>query len=285
MFNNSISLKNKSWEWISIKICFIIAAYLSFKTSLYQVDFINVNKGICMLANGFCAFLIDAKVKMLIRMSFIVLGVFYILEKQMKIVLFLLFMLTLYVFSAHESYGVQSRTGIIPLVFLAQFIAYLKLPVFKNAILEKTRIFYSIQVIAASYTLSALSKLKTSGFSWFIDSKYMVLQMLKSNQMKYFDGVIEESELMDYKMNWVLEYPVFFSIMLLAALLIELTCALALINNKTKILYGILLLAMHIGIAFLFKIVIFSFVSLVLIFFLNPLYLVSKLFIKKPFSI
>src|SRR5690606_8868390 len=108
------------------------------------------------------------------------------------------------------------------------------------AILEKTRIFYSIQVIAASYTLAALSKLKTSGFSWFIDSKYMVLQMLKSNQMKYFDGVIEESELMDYKMNWVLEYPVFFSIMLLAALLIELTCALALINNKTKILYGIL---------------------------------------------
>lgn len=102
--------------------------------------------------------------------------------------------------------------------------------------------------------------------------------------MKYMDGVIAESEVFNYKMDLLIEYPVVFSVLLFGALMIELTSSFALFNKKTRILYGLLLLSMHIGIWYLFHIKITAFIYPVLIFLLNPLYLFLRLFTKKKFS-
>jgi hypothetical protein len=213
----------------------------------------------------------------------ILLTILYLFERKMKLTLFALFVVSLIIYSAHESYGVQLRTGLIPLIFLAQFFAYRCFQKDPEK-LYYNRIYYTVQVIVASYTLSALSKLITSGFSWLYDAKYMVLQMLKSNQTHYFDGLVPYDAIHSWKVDFVLNSPIFMSILLLGALLIELTSSIGLINTKTRLTYGILLLMMHIGIYFFFNILIKPFIIPMVLFMINPFWLGYVAFNKRKRS-
>jgi len=266
-------------EWVCIKLPFIIANYYWIKRSLFNTTSISVNKGICSLVS--CDVLIIDTVKWLVLGLMVIASILYLFERKMIVVTFTLFVISLFVFSAHESYGVQERTGIVTLIWLVQFVAYLWKWRIKEFDLEKNRIFFPVQVIVVSYTLSALSKIQMSGWSWFHDSHMIILQMLKTNQVKYLDGQIQLNEIVDSKIEFVMQHGTIMSLLLLSALLIELTSGIGLLSKKLRLLYGLLLLFFHFGIDFFFGIVIDTFFESMIIFMINPYYLGYLIFTGK----
>ena len=206
---------------------------------------------------------------------FSILAILYVTEKKMIFTTLSISLLLFVSFSLHESYGVQLRTGILPLLFLVQSIAYF-LNKTKPQQLKNDVIGFSVQTIAACYTLAGISKVIESGFGWIADSKFTVLQMLKSNQTHFLDERLLKSKIFSSNIDFVMDHPVIISSLMLGAIIIELTCGLAIINKKTRILYGILLLSMHVGIWYFFNIIIVSFTVPVILFMVNPLWLVYK---------
>lgn len=272
-------MKNKSTnlEWIFIKIPFVLylLSYCFFITR--NIDNITINKGVCQFIN--CNYILMDVIKYPLFLMLFVFSIFYILERRMIWTTFILFSIVFVILSLRESYGVQDRNGLLVLILFSQFIAY-SIKHFKPQFnLKKYRIYYSIQVIVASYTLSAISKIYTSHLTWFTNAKYMVNQLVKANQ-SYLLNNNQSKALIDYKIQFVLEHPLMITILLSLALFIELFSGLALINKRIRLLWGLFLLAMHIGIYFFFKIQINPFIYPLILFLINPFYLISLLFSK-----
>lgn len=269
---NHINSSKNELKWKFIKIPFIIVVFILFKYALFGITSFSINRGFCQLMS--CNWVLIDWVKYFLLLLFVLFSALYILEKKMIIATLSISVLLFIVLSAHESYGVQLRTGILPLIFLSQSAAYF---IRKKEKLTShntdLRISIPIQVIVACYTLAGISKLIQDGFSWFLDSKFIVLQMLKSNQTHYFDGRIDYSEIYSPLIEFVLNNPILLSALLLGALIIELSSGLAIINKKLRLIYGFLLLAMHIGIWFFFDIRIVSFIVPMILFMINPLWL------------
>jgi hypothetical protein len=204
----------------------------------------------------------------------------YILEIKMLITTFVLTTILLIIFSIHESYGVSARTGVLTLILFSQFISYFIYYIYNDqSTLRINRIDFSIQVLIAGYTLSAISKLYTSGLTWITDGKNIVLQILKSNQMKHLDGIAHHSLYWtDKKVSFITENECLVGITLLLALIIELFSGISLISKKYRLYWGIALLLMHLGIYLLMEIFIYSFAIPMVLFMINPFYLFFNTF-------
>lgn len=276
MLSNSTSQKI---EWQCIKLPFILFSVNQLISTLIPIGSISSEKGLCLFFD--CSPLLSTLFKSVIIVSLIACSVLYLMEKKMIGATFGIFCISLLVFSLHESFGVSARTGVFTLIWFVQFLAYLFYKNNQNEVsLQKNRIFYPVQVIVACYTLAGLSKIWTSGFSWFYDAELMVLQLLKSNQMEYFDGRIPTEAIFSSKIQFVFDHQKLMGILLIIALLIEITSGFALLNKKLTIVYGCLLLALHIGIDFFFTVKIEAFYKSMIIFMINPFFLVY-LFINK----
>lgn len=276
---SNLNNTNQKLEWLCIKIPFILFSINQLVSTLIPINSISSGKGVCSLFD--CNPLLSDIFKVVIISLLLVFSILYIMEKQMIISTFGIFCIALLVFSLHESFGVSARTGVFTLIWLAQFFAYL---FYKNnpnqILLHKNRIFYPVQVIVACYTLAGLSKIWTSGLSWLYDARLMTLQLLKSNQMNYFDGKIPAESILSSKVQFVFDHKEFMATLLMIALLIEITSGFGLLNKKMTIIYGCLLLSLHIGIDLFFNVKIEAFYKSMIIFMINPFYLIY-LFINK----
>jgi len=271
-------LLSQDWEWLFIKLPFAYYSFTWIRRTLREITSIIIERGFCEWVD--CNFMTLAITQKIILFLTIAALTFFVFERWMKTATFSIACICFVVYSAHESFGVQNRTGIVTLVWFSIFLAYAwkaKKPTFD---LQKNRIFFPVQVIVACYTLSAISKLYVSGFSWFLDSQNMVLQLLKSNQVRFLDGEISAHEIYSEKMQFVMQHPQIMSALLLGALLIELTSGLALLNKKMRLFYGFLLLCLHIGIDFFFGIVIISFLKTMIVFLFNPLEMIRLVVLK-----
>ncbi len=276
---NELNSPRLKAEWLSIKLPFALFWLLFCSRIVIQLTSLHSNKGLCNLIE--CNLLTGAVAKYVLLFFILLFSVLYVLEKSMLITTFMLFALSFLVFSMHESFGISSRTGVITFVFLAQFIAYWLFTRNKNQKkLQHNRIFMPVQVIVTSYTLSGLSKVMTSGTSWFAESEKMVLQILKSNQMQLLDGhlLLQPTELLSDKINFILEYSVIVFILLLLALIIELTSFIGMLNKKLRLLWGVMLLLLHVGIYMLFEIAIGSFIVTMILFMINPFFIIYTSF-------
>jgi hypothetical protein len=282
MFNKTAAKKYSEVQltWIFIKVQFILVFSAHFFYSLSFLSSFSTTKGVCLFVN--CEFLLDYKVKISIILFHCFFSFLYVFEKKMILTTFFLAVNGFLVFSAHESFGVQDRTGILTLIFFAQFIAYCLISINPQISTNNIQQLFSLQVIVACYTLSAISKLLTSGYQWFLDGHLSTLQILKTYQAHYLDGFNPSMQLLEIKTNFIINYQPVWIVFLFIALLIELSSGLALVNTKMKFIYGLLLLSLHLGIGFFFGIYITAFIFPMIIFMLNPLYICYKLMsIKK----
>lgn len=264
-----------SLEWKTIKIPFILFTSSLMVFILFNVTFISGTKGICSLFD--CNIFVGNILKIILLILIVIFSIMYCLEIKMVFTTFFLCLLSYLVFSIHESFGVSLRTGILPLIFGAQSLAYFFNRKNKDFDIKQNRIFYSIQVIVSCYTLSAISKILTSGTSWLTDTKYLVVQNLKNNQMDYLDGFYYQSpEILDFKSNFIISHQGLIGVILSLALVIELFSFVTLISKKHRMIWGILLLLMHVCIFVLMEVAIFPFIIPMLLFILNPLYLLTK---------
>jgi len=272
-------MKNNQIEWNSLKIPFALGWSLIFFHALWNSSFLAIERGACRYIN--CELLLLVEVKVFFTLIALLLMVFYVFEKRMIFTTTTLALISYLVFSLHESFGVQARTGLLPLIFLAQAFAYYRFRKDKSSNLVKNRISYSIQIIVACYTLAGISKLMTSGLSWFLDAKNIALQVLKSNQLTQLDGYsLVTSEQISDRISFITEHSNLISFFLLFALIIELCAGFALLNDRFRLIIGVLLLTMHLGIFLTMEIIIFPFVLSLIFILINPIHILYGYFFK-----
>jgi hypothetical protein len=155
-----------------------------------------------------------------------------------------LFVLTTWAVCMEESNGIHNRNALISWLFLAQAIAATWE---KNS--SKTALQYSAQVVAGTYLLSGLSKVFDAGLSWPIQGQRIGLQIAKSFHQAWADLLNPEHLQAGIEQLAVLDqYKSILPSILAAALMLELCAPLALINSRTMISIGVLLVVMHLGI-------------------------------------
>lgn len=102
-------------------------------------------------------------------MGLVVVGaICYLLEFKMRYTTILLAMLSLLIISYQESTGVFARATVYSTVLLAQALAYGFVHPADINQLYKYRVNFSVQMIAAGYTLAGLSKWYQSGWEWVL---------------------------------------------------------------------------------------------------------------------
>lgn len=170
----------------------------------------------------------------------------YLFEFKMCVTTLLLFVVSVYVFSLEESNGILRRASLLSFVFFAQFLAYLLYYLKIMLSYQNNRIIFSIQAISAAYTLSAISKLTTSGFNWVFSGKYIAIQIIKSYQYKFVTTgdtkMISDGEKIA---DFIINQPNLIVCLLSLTLLLEFFAFVACINKRASFLYGLALLIMH----------------------------------------
>ena len=122
----------------------------------------------------------------------------------------------------------------------------------------------------------AISKITDAGILWFTDAPKLSVQILKSYYYSYSTGgdtnVIKHGWVIA---NWVLNHPATIQFLLFISLLLE-SCSFLLLTNKIiALVYGSLLLCMHIGIFIFMGINFISICMPMVIFCINPTYLLG----------
>nr|WP_315164637.1 hypothetical protein [uncultured Flavobacterium sp.] len=279
IYNNNYT----NLEWNFIKIIFITLWIILASMMLYSYQTIPMPQGICKIVP--CELFLDGSLKYPLILVIILVTLFYILEIKQMYTCLGLFVISTLLFTMEESNGILNRNSLFTFVFFAQFLAYLLHHYDSKSDIKKNRIQFSVQVITAGYTLSALSKLYHSGIYWIQDGKRISLQILKSHFSLFVTNgdskIVRSGENM---VQFIESNPSLVYLLLGSSLFLELFALLSIKNKKTALVYGILLTFMHLGIYIVMDIAIVSILIPMLLFMVNPLYIIwviLKSFYKK----
>lgn len=231
--------------------------------------------GICRIYSFSFLFTIPGKIFLILFILFAIS--LYLFEKRMILATAMLFMASCIITSYHESNGIFYRSTALSAVFGVQFIAYLINFYNPASDLKRNRIHFPVQVIAALYTVAGISKLRASGLGWINSGELFPLQILKNYAFLYYDTGVENYLQQGKSLAYTMIRNQFFTKLVLAfSLFIELTCFIATFSERSRVVYGIGLLFMHIGIYFIMSIGPSNIAFPMVIFFLNPLYLIFR---------
>lgn len=269
-------MKNKELYWLSAKISFSFFWGSNMIKMVLECSRLVAPVGIVRWLDY--SFLFDGKVKLLVLFAILLLSFFYVREREMKITTSIMFFVSLLVISFHESQGVFYRNTsytVIPGVqALAYWVSYFR----KETDIEKWRIQYTLQAIAAFYLLAGLSKLNASGIDWIFSGKYFALQVMKNHYFNYFNTADTGALAIAAEQTaFFLQHNNLLIFLLASSLLLELFAFTALFGEKWQLGIGILLLGMHIGIYVVMGILIGGIAFNMVIFFLNPLYYLIRI--------
>jgi hypothetical protein len=260
-------------EWIIIKTIFISLWITLVAMVLYSYETIPMPQGICKLIP--CELFLDGYLKYALILVIIIASLFYLLEIKQMYTCLVIFSVSTFLFTIEESNGILNRNSLITFVFFAQFLAYLFYQYDSKSNIKKNRIQFSIQVIAAGYTLSALSKLYHSGIFWIQDGQKITLQILKSFYTLFVNhGDVKLLSKAENMVTFIEINPVLISILLGGSLFLELFALLSIKNKKYALVYGVLLALMHLGIYIVMDIAIGSIVYPMILFMVNPFYII-----------
>ena len=263
-------------EWFYLKLSLLLVSVPVLSIMLFSFSGCPFPTGICKLYSF--APLFTPAGMVLFFGFFVMLCLLYLFEINMVYTTALLFLCNVIIISHHESNGVFYRATILSTVFGAQFIAYLLYSFKAGFDIRRFRINYAIQIIAATYTLAAIAKLKASGFGWINSGELFSIQVMKNYAFLYFDTgskvVLEHGRTIAYAL---LKHRGIIRFFLATSLALELFCFAAMIGNKVRLVYGIALLLMHLGIMCVFGIGIGIIANPMVVFFINPLYRVKQL--------
>ena len=278
--NNNDTLRTEPY-WLCLKLSVVFIWIPVILIMISQSVACPYPIGICKIINF--SPLYTSIGKIFLYATLFVSCIFYLLEKRMVLTTLTLFVLSCIIISYHESNGFFFRATSLSAVLGAQFFAY-ALHYFKpNFDVNKYRVHFAVQIIAASYTLAAIAKLKATGLGWADEGGLFSIQVMKNYSYLYFDtGSLTFLEHGKEIARSFIAHKELVKILLTGALLLELFCFAAVINNKVRVVYGFALLAMHIGIDMAMGIGVGIISKPMVVFFINPLYYIY-LFGKKVY--
>ncbi len=269
ILNKIYTNKYTNLEWSFIKIIYIALWIKLSLIVLNSFQTIPMPQGICKLIP--CEFFLHGYPKYALILVMITASLFYLLEIKQMFTCLVIFIISTLLFSIEESNGILNRNSLFTFVFFAQFLAYLLYHYDSKSDIKKNRIQFSVQVIAAGYTLSALSKLFHSGIFWIEDGKRITLQILKSFYTMYVtDGDTKWVSKGENMVAFIENHPLIVSFLLGFSLFLELFALLSIKSKKHALMYGLLLTFMHLGIYIVMDIAIVSIVYPMLLFMINP---------------
>lgn len=268
---------HKDLEWFSIKLSLVLVVDIFLVHTLYSRTSQPFPVGICTIID--CVYFVTPPMNYIITVLLIGLSMLYVLEMEMLLCTFFIFCFIVIFMSLEESNGNPAENGILSLIFFAQFLAYLIHAFNPTSKLADNRLQYTAQFFAAAYTLSAISKLSTSGVAWFTTdaSKFPleVMRVFYSNYVTY--GNIQNYMNGIFISDFMLTHLLLTKLMLFFALLTESFAFMLMMNRKISFYYAILLLTVHIGIYLTMGIFFATFILPLIAFFINPLYWVLNL--------
>lgn len=269
-----IDMENKHPRlyWDCLKISYLFIWALSIIGILLFSSACPFPVGICKLYSFTPLFTIPGKVVTITVLS--IASVMYVREKYMVFTTALLAVFTCIIISFQESNGIYQRAALLTVIWAAQSFAYLAHKYNNKFNLTFYRQQYVVQIIAASYTLAAVSKIYQSGLSWPKQgAEYLAIQIIKGFSFDYFSsGNINFIESGRYISAFALHHPNIIMGLLTTTLLLEFFCFIAIIKPSFRFVYGIGLLLMHVGIMYAMNIVILPIAVPMAIFFINPLF-------------
>jgi hypothetical protein len=257
-----------AWRIIKVSLMLIWFAFVEYLLRAYND--VPIPAGFCRIFP--CALIEYTWFKMVITILMRVFAILYVLEFQMKWATLGIALISLIMFSIEESNGVYTRTAIFSAVFCVQALAYW----YSSHPIAAARA-YSIQVVAAGYSLAGISKVLHSGF-WPADASNLLLQFKKGILNNYYNvGSVEAVQSQVFYLGFFVEHQTLLVVLLTGVLFLELFAFLALVNPRATVVYGILLLTMHIGIHLTMDIFLYPISLPMIILFLNPLYHLLRL--------
>lgn len=262
-------------EWKFTKISVLFFWLVGVRSANINTEQLPYPGGIFSFFNG--SFLASPHTSLIFLIGACILAVFYMAEKWMTATTFLMFLLSLVLFSLEESSGILNRRGLFTAIFLAQCIAYFR----NTSQLKEERIQFPVQIIAAGYVLAGISKVRESGLLWFTRAPMVSIQIIKGYSYAYFNtGDIRQFNKGMKHANFILQHAFLAKALLGTSLILELFAWVGVRNKQTTFIFGLMLAAMHLGIWYFMNILIAAVVYPMLIFMVNPLYLLYLLFRK-----
>jgi hypothetical protein len=129
-----------------------------------------------------------------------------------------------------------------------------------------------VQTIAATYTVSAITKLMQTDGEWMTRGANFVLQMVKAQDEGLSTRATEPSALAVWILERMTQHPWLGSAMLTSAWVLEFTAFIALLNRRASLLVGMGLLTFHLGTDLLMGIGFHSHQRMLWLFLVNPLF-------------
>jgi hypothetical protein len=262
-------------EWLCLKLSLVIVWLDMVRHIFIASGHIGYPTGICRWIE--CDYILLLGLEKWLYITALLLSILYLLEWQMKWICTLIFITSLTAFTLEESSGILNRSGLFTMVFLAQSIAY-----WRNKIdLTQERFQFPIQIIAGGYILAGLSKLYDSGLGWIGAAPQVAVQIIKNYSYSYFDTGDPVFLEQGYTLaNQILKHTFLAKVLFGCSLFLELNAWLAVTSKRNALVYGVLLVTMHLGILLLMHLLIGSIFYPMLIVLINPLYLGYKLLIS-----
>ena len=153
---------------------------------------------------------------------------------------------------------------------------------------SKGAVFFSQQMIAAAYVVSAISKWVNSGGGWFPGWRWVqqlpniAVQFEKNHMQKYYDELIMPAEAVNRGMiDFVVEHPFWAKLVIAPAFYLELLAFLVLLNRRISAVLGLGLIGMHIIIGRIMHLEFIFFESIGLLFLVNVPYWINRVF-RRP---
>ncbi len=275
--NNSFFDYNNKLGWLTVKIglAFCLAPYLI--NCLFKYTSQPFPVGICTVVN--CATFTASPTRLLTIIALSIALMLYVLEIAMTLNLFFLSTISIVILSLEESNGMSVENGVLSLLFFTQFLAYLINVFNADSSLNKNRIQYPLQIIAAVYVLAGISKVWASGSNWFWDdAPKFTLEIQRVFFAKFAtNGEHYYQQMGICTTDFFLKNIFMLKGMLFFALLFELFAFIMLFNRKLSFIYGFVLLAMHLGIYLIMNITFPTIMVPMLVITINPLYWVVLL--------
>lgn len=262
-------------EWLCTKWTFLPLWILMIGSyTLAQKDYSKVANGVCDYL-GCSSYLYTAPYNCIIFGIFSLLSLMYLLEIKMVVATFGLFLVSLLVFSYYENYlGGCGELGLVSLIFFVQLIAYIRASFNGKLNLNKERIYFPLQLLAAAYTLTAVAKLRASGVDWFTsDAKNFAAHVLRYHYSAYVSYGVENFRIKgEIISDFIFNNLLVTKVALGAVLVLELSAFVLMLGKKFAFAYGVLIVFFHLGVLVIMNLFIPSFAISIIALSINPLY-------------
>jgi hypothetical protein len=171
---------------------------------------------------------------------------------------------------------ISHHSQLAMMVLLAQWLVYVVHAVRVRSVtkvdeaVHSRAVWWSVMTIAAGYVASGIVKLKATDFQWIQRVPVLAVQSIKANLSQYYSTLVPaEGFKLTVVPDLIVKYPNVARLFFGTGLVLEVLGFLLLLNRPMCRWFGVALLLMHVGIAFLMEIEFWNHMWLLLIFCIN----------------